>query len=261
MAIDKEHIAQLLVRWERAETTEQEEAWLSEQLRTIRPLPEEWLPYAALMAGIEAGAARFTETELDALEAKAADHQEEADNGSKASTHHSYLGIIGYAAAALVLLALLLPQLFRETTHQTEAPRLIAKADSSRTQRMDSTATDKGIPEHVIREIENIKHKTPRHLMAQRKVKTQNHSEVKKPHSDKQEIQTESQPPSTQKRKPTIEDYIDTNPPQNLSSDFNGLTVKEILAVKAQQDEEELQDIRRRGKQLEKMMAVIPDLY
>ena len=259
MAIDKEHIAQLLVRWERAETTEQEETWLSEQLRTIRPLPKEWQPYATLMADIEAGAARLTDAELDALEAKSADGKEEADNGSKARTRHSYLSIIGYAAAAIILLALLLPQLFKETARQEETPKLIAKADSTRTQRMDSTVTDKGIPEHVIRDIERIKHKTPRHLMAQNKAKTQKPSEVKDTQTDKQETQTKSQ--SEQKRKRTIEDYIDTNPPQNLSSDFNGLTVKEILAVKAQQDEEELQDIRRRGKQLEKMMAVIPDLY
>lgn len=259
MAIDKEHIAQLLVRWERAETTEQEETWLSEQLRTIRPLPKEWQPYATLMADIEAGAARLTDAELDALEAKSADGKEEADNGSKARTRHSYLSIIGYAAAAIILLALLLPQLFKETARQEETPKLIAKADSTRTQRMDSTVTDKGIPEHVIREIEHIKYKTPRHLMAQNTGMKQNHSAVKNAKTDEQEIPTESQ--SEQKRKRTIEDYIDTDPPQDLCPDFNGLTAMEVLAIKAQQDEEDLQDIRRRGKQLEKMMAVIPDFY
>lgn len=111
MTTDKKHIYQLLARWERAETTEQEEAWLSEQLRTICPLPAEWQPYAELMAGLDAGAARFTEAELDALETKTApiDAETEAAGTLKVKHTRRSLRYIGYAAAVLTALLFLLP--------------------------------------------------------------------------------------------------------------------------------------------------------
>ena len=251
MAIDKEHIAQLLVRWERAETTEQEETWLSEQLRTIRPLPKEWQPYATLMADIEAGAARLTDAELDALEAKSADGKEEADNGSKARTRHSYLSIIGYAAAAIILLALLLPQLFKETARQEETPKLIAKADSTRTQRVDSTVTDKDIPEHVIRDIERVKHKTPRHLMAQNKAKTQTAPMPLTPTTDMK-----------RQGKPSVANEADLEEPQGIAEVYPHVSVEEILTAIAREEKAEVQAIRERGKQLERaVLASSPGLY
>lgn len=111
MTTDKKHIYQLLARWERAETTEQEEAWLSEQLRTICPLPAEWQPYAELMAGLDAGAARFTEAELDAFETKTAaiDAETEAAGTLKVKHTRRSLRYIGYAAAVLTALLFLLP--------------------------------------------------------------------------------------------------------------------------------------------------------
>lgn len=111
MTTDKKHIYQLLARWERAETTEQEEAWLSEQLRTICPLPAEWQPYAELMAGLDAGAARFTEAELDAFETKTAAIDAETEAGGTLKVKHTRrsLRYIGYAAAVLTALLFLLP--------------------------------------------------------------------------------------------------------------------------------------------------------
>ena len=111
MTTDKKHIYQLLARWERAETTEQEEAWLSEQLRTICPLPAEWQPYAELMAGLDAGAARFTEAELDAFETKTAAIDAETETAGTLKVKHTRrsLRYIGYAAAVLTALLFLLP--------------------------------------------------------------------------------------------------------------------------------------------------------
>lgn len=241
------HIEQLLSRFLDGISTLEEEAQLATYFRT-QQVPDEWQVYQDMFALFDRG-----EVEVQ--------REEDKYQGGREKTPKRYAWRWAAAAAAIILLALTLPRLFKDPVRQDETSKLIAKADSTRTQRIDSTATDKGIPEHVIREIEHIKYKTPRHLMAQNTGMKQNHSAVKNAKTDEQEIPTESQSLSEQKRKRTIEDYIDTDPPQDLCPDFNGLTAMEVLAIKAQQDEEDLQDIRRRGKQLEKMMAVIPDFY
>ena len=100
MTYDKAYIERLLTRWERAETTETEEAWLCEQLRSIHPLPEEWQPYATLMTALDDGAASLDEAELDAM----------AKSTKKYKKERRYLRITMYVAAAvLVGILFLLP--------------------------------------------------------------------------------------------------------------------------------------------------------
>lgn len=225
--IKDKHIEQLLNRFLDGTSTLEEEAQLATYFRT-HSVHREWRVYQEMFALFDRG---------------------EVEMKPQASTHHGWRWVA--AAAALVLLALILPQLFKETPKQTEAPSLIAKADSTRTQRMDSTVTDKGIPEHVIQEIERIKHKTPRHLMAQDK--------HKKPAAT---TPVASATVTKRQGKPSVAKETDLEEPQGIAEVYPHVSIEEILTAIAQKEEAEVQAIRERGKQLERtVLAGSPGLY
>lgn len=249
MNTDK-HIEQLLSRFLDGISTLEEEAQLATYFRT-QQVPDEWQVYQDMFALFDRG-----EVEVQ----REGDKYEEG----REKTPKRFIWRWAAAAAAIILLALTLPRLFKDPARQEEVcsavsppspppPFLHAKADSTRTQRTDSTATGKGIPEHVIREIEHIKYKTPRHLIAQTTPEPQ-------PVASDEDLPTTG---VTRQEPPAVEDDINREQLRNLAETYSRMSLEEYLAAMAKQEEEEVKAIRQRGKELERsmMMANSPESY
>lgn len=237
MNTDK-HIEQLLSRFLDGISTLEEEAQLATYFRT-QQVPDEWQVYQDMFALFDRG-----EVEVQREEDKYEEGREK--------TPKRFIWKWAAAAAAIILLALTLPRLFKDPVRQDETSKLIAKADSVRTQRVDSAKADKGIPEKVIREMENIKHKMPRHLMAKATPKPQ-------PVASDENLPTTG---VTRQEPPAVEDDINREQLRNLAETYSRMSLEEYLAAMAKQEEEEVKAIRQRGKELERsMMANIPEMY
>ena len=237
MNTDK-HIEQLLSRFLDGISTLEEEAQLATYFRT-QQVPDEWQVYQDMFALFDRG-----EVEVQREEDKYEEGREK--------TPKRFIWKWAAAAAAIILLALTLPRLFKDPVRQDETSKLIAKADSVRTQRVDSAKADKGIPEKVIREMENIKHKMPRHLMAKATPKPQ-------PVASDEDLPTTG---VTRQEPPAVEDDINREQLRNLAETYSRMSLEEYLAAMAKQEEEEVKAIRQRGKELERsMMANIPEMY
>ena len=237
MNTDK-HIEQLLSRFLDGISTLEEEAQLATYFRT-QQVPDEWQVYQDMFALFDRG-----EVEVQREEDKYEEGREK--------TPKRFIWKWAAAAAAIILLALTLPRLFKDPVRQDETSKLIAKADSVRTQRVDSAKADKGIPEKVIREMENIKHKMPRHLMAKATPKP-------RPVASDEDLPTTG---VTRQEPPAVEDDINREQLRNLAETYSRMSLEEYLAAMAKQEEEEVKAIRQRGKELERsMMANIPEMY
>ena len=250
--IQDKHIEQLLDRFLKGTTTLEEEARLANYFRTHQ-VPDEWNVYQDMFAMFDRGEVEVCpEMKDERLEMKdeVTFKRKPIFNLLSLNSHLKLWRVAGIAA--VIALMLVLPFVFKETTRQPEQPKLMAKADSVRTQRVDSAKADKGIPEKVIREMENIKHKMPRHLMAKATPKPQ-------PVTSDEDLPTTG---VTRQEPPAVEDDINREQLRNLAETYSRMSLEEYLAAMAKQEEEEVKAIRQRGKELERsMMANIPEMY
>ena len=283
---EEKHIAQLLDRFLNGTTTLDDEARLADYFRTHQ-VPDEWAAYQDMFAMFDRGEVEVEEMkeERSKIKDERSEIKDEVIRRKPISmrlslnAHLKLWRVAGIAAVLALLLMLLKP-----TTSRIAPPQrgeggglkvvngpLLAKADSARTQREDSAKAHKGIPDKVVREIEDIKYNTPRHLLA-REEKAPYHPPVGDVGKKKREAQ-KPQPPQhdddlpttgvTRPDPPSLNDDQELLQMRALAEAYSRMSVEEYLAVMAKQKEEEVKAIRQRGKKLEQsmMMANSPGMY
>lgn len=238
------HIEQLLNRFLDGTSTLEEEAQLAAYFRT-HSVPREWQAYQDMFALFDQG-----EVEV------------------KPKAHRRYLWPWVAAAAAVVLLALIHPQLFKETTRLPEPLSQMAKADTARTQQPKQNNGHQEEPEEVVKEIERLKYETPKHLMAAstpkpKKAEKQLLAEnTPMPQNVDRRVMAAAQPVRELQPTSAVGNIDNADQPQGIAEIYTNLSIEEYLAEMAREENAEVQAIRERGKQLERsMMASSPGMY